>query len=102
MPGSRVVDEESNTSRFNRDAPSRRSMSEKRTKIGTNGVAQSHTSSSISKFQRNAFAQKSLEHFTSGSNPKRSQTINIFPNASTVSSEFKSNNKIIYYFISFI
>jgi partitioning defective protein 3 len=43
-----------NTARFNRDAPSRRSVSEKRTKIGSSGSS----TSTINKFQRKSSIQK--------------------------------------------
>lgn len=72
----RNVNNEKPSSRFNRDAPNRRSMSEKRTKIGQvpHSIGQSLTSASINKYQRNA----SLIDQQQG--PKRSQTIQIIQN----------------------
>jgi hypothetical protein len=67
---------EENSARFSRDAPSRRSMSEKRTKIGSGSINKSQTSNSISnsRFNRNTVNQSSLID-TYSSQAKRSQTL---------------------------
>jgi partitioning defective protein 3 len=59
-----------NTTRFNRDAPSRRSMSEKRTKIGSSGSS----TSAINKFQRKTSIQKT--QITSSSNNSDNISLN--------------------------
>lgn len=56
-------------SRFSRDAPNRRSMSEKRTKIG-----HSQTSGAINKYNRTLMNDSSSDSQTSSIQPKRSKT----------------------------
>lgn len=102
--GRHAVKQEENNSRFARDAPSRRSMSEKRTKIGSGSINKSQTANQLSRFQRNGNQASLIDTYPSSSSssfqPKRSQTVvgnpNLFVSNRTTSSnphEFRTLNK---------
>jgi hypothetical protein len=89
-PEPSIEDLNSNSNRFNRDAPSRRSMSEKRTKIGNGAVnglppyyssVKANTTSQLMGTNRQAIAPKKINEInTIDINPKRSNTVNGFYN----------------------
>jgi C-terminal processing protease CtpA/Prc len=88
-----LIGSEDTNSRFNRDAPSRRSMSEKRTKIGNSasfGQGQGNNSS-IGRFQRNASIQNKPFVET---NPRRSKTINTFIDSSTSANQENNSETV--------
>ena len=76
--------------RFSRDAPSRRSMSEKRTKIGSNQMNKSQTANGINRFQRNSNQSSLIDTYS----PKRTQTIvnSLIPNRANPH-EYRTLNK---------
>jgi len=88
-PEPTIEDLNMNSTRFNRDAPSRRSMSEKRTKIGSvsreavNGLPPYYSSikNTTGNNQRPTVAPKKINEINASDlNPKRSHTVNGFNN----------------------
>ena len=86
-----LIGSEDTNSRFNRDAPSRRSMSEKRTKIGNSASFGQGINSSIGRFQRNASIQNKPFVET---NPRRSKTINTFIDSSTSANQENNSETV--------
>ncbi len=90
------INEPISNSRFNRDAPARRSMSEKRIKLGAvpSHLAHSLTSHSIaSKLQQRAKTPNDNSSVLNPINsiPKRSQTANILDNINSFNNQNNSN-----------